>query len=657
MKSILTILTIIFVFAFSSNLSSQNFESGSEYCYLRQINKKRLIDKNTVNQLISNIDILNYKMDLDIRNCFISPYPNSFTGNVLLTFKAKTNVDSILLDASNYSLVIDSVRLSGVSFSHKYDILTINLNRTYQKDEIAEVLIYYKHKDVQDFAFYADFGHVFTDCEPEGARFWFPCWDRPNDKAKTDITVKVPSTVMVGSVGTLVDSTLHGDVLTYRWVSRDPVATYLVVLAGKVNYQLDIVNWTNPYNNEVEPIRFYYNVGEDPSNITSMISELADYFSKEFCPHPFEKNGFATLSSEFMWGGMENQTLTTLCKNCWGESLIVHEFAHQWFGDMITCDTWADIWLNEGFATWSEAFWMEKKHGHDNYLIMMKNKADGYMSSGSGGVISDPNWVNQTPPANVLFEYGITYLKGCCVLHQLRYVLGDSMFFDCLKAYAADTNFKYKSATIQQFKEKVETVSGEELDWFFDSWIYKPYHPRYQNRYFKEKISDNKYKLHFIASQEMAQGNYWQMPLELGVKFANGDTLLRFFNSENNQGFVFEFDEEPLEVVFDPRKEYVLKEANLTNITSVDEKPQLNVSISPMPFSEKATLKFQLLTMSNVKISLFDALGKQISILENKPLNSGFHEFEIDGSKLIRGIYFINIQTNTTNEVLKIVKL
>ena len=185
----------------------------------------------------------------------------------------------------------------------------------------------------------------------------------------------------------------------FNWVHNYPVATYITVLTGKVNYNLDIVDWNGT------PIYFYYNTGENPSNVESYIGDMADYFSATFCDHPFDKNGFATVSSEFTWGGMENQTLTSLCPNCWGESLIAHEFAHQWFGDMITCGTWADIWLNEGFATFLTALWLGERYGGNAYKNEIDNKANYYLSNNPGRPIYMPDWVNNTQMKSFVTQF------------------------------------------------------------------------------------------------------------------------------------------------------------------------------------------------------------------------------------------------------------
>ncbi|MDP2362740.1 MAG: M1 family aminopeptidase, partial [Ignavibacteria bacterium] len=369
------LLTVLYLSLSAQILFAQDSNSsgkGAEYCYQSKIHTLNVDPSFKVTADIQHsFDAINYKLNLDIYNCFISPYPKSFTGSVILTFQVDSTLNYIKLNAVNSSLVIDSVRLAGVSFTHTSNILTINLDRTYNIDETAQVKIYYKHNNVSDGALYVSNGFLFTDCEPEGARKWFPCWDKPSDKATFDLTVRVPATVKLGSNGRLADSTRNVDTIYYNWISNDNVATYLMVMTGKVNYNLDIVYWQKISNpNELVPIRFYWNAGENVSSLNNMkikVPQMMTAYSVLFGEHPFEKNGFATLNNQFVWGGMENQTLTSLCPNCWDESLIAHEFAHQWFGDMITCATWADIWLNEGFATYTEALWLEHLYGYSSY--------------------------------------------------------------------------------------------------------------------------------------------------------------------------------------------------------------------------------------------------------------------------------------------------
>jgi aminopeptidase N len=569
MKKIITTLAFISIFI-NFNLSAQTDVKGSSFCSNKKMNSSLLKIEEFRSGPSHSFDVLDYNLDLDIYNCFISPYPKSFKGSAVVTFRVDSTLNSIFLNAVNTSLVIDSVRLSGSTFSHTNNILTINLDRTYAPGETTQVKIYYRHNNVSDNAFYASSGMVFTDAEPEGARKWFPSWDRPSDKATIELRAKTPATVKLGSNGRLADSTRFGDTIYYHWISRDPVATYLVVISAKINYGLDFVNWINPSTlTDTIPIRFYYNAGENIAPIKQIIVPMTTYYSQKFGDHPFEKNGFAALNSQFPWGGMENQTLTSICPNCWSENLIAHEYAHQWFGDMITCATWADIFLNEGFATFTEALWSENKGGYAAYKNDINDDANYYLDHNPGWAISNPNWAVTTPTTGTLFNTAITYRKGSSVLHMLRYVLGDSLFFLGLKSYATDPSLKYKSAVISDFKNSMAAASGQNLDWFFDQWIYQPNHPVYQNGYYFLQ-NGSYWEVGFQAKQTQTNTVFFKMPIEIKISFAAGaDTLIRVMNDVNNQMFYFTFTRQPLSIQFDPNNQIVIKTATLQQIAPV----------------------------------------------------------------------------------------
>jgi aminopeptidase N len=625
--------------------------SGAWSCSQRKMQMENLPDLKmySPNAPVHSFDVLKYTLDLDLFNCYITPYPKSFTGSVIVSFRADSVIDHIVLNAVNTSLTIDSVSMSGVSFTHSTNLLDIELDRAYNPGEETDVKIYYKHKNVSDGALYVNTGFLFTDCEPEGARKWFPCYDKPSDKAKTDVTTKVPLNVKLASNGRLQDSIVNGDTLIYHWISRDPVATYLTILTSRANFNLDIVNWTNPNTGEVTPMRFYYNPGENPTGMETIFPDMVTFYSQEFGDHPFEKNGFATLNSDFSWGGMENQTLTSLCANCWSESLIAHEFAHQWFGDMITCATWADIWLNEGFATWTEAHWTEFTDGYTAYKNEIKNNADYYLLVNHTWPISDPDWAINTPSVNILFDYAVTYMKGSCVLYQLRNVMGDSAFFAGMKAYATDTvDFKYKSATIGDFKDKMEAVSGQELDYFFDEWIFIGGHPTYQNVYSIQPNGDG-WRVYFTFRQT---GNtaYWQMPAELRIRFEdNSDTIITVFNSFNGQIFTFDFpDRRPTTVFFDPNTKIVLKKG--TTAVSVEEpalagQASVITSIAPNPGKDKVEINYNLEKPTEVKLTVYNMTGSKVSALNQGLQIPGDHSLTMDVSALKPGVYTCVLQT------------
>jgi len=655
------VLLLVASFSFGQLLEMK----GSEYCSHKKMNSpNRLVLGDSPNSPKHKFDVLDYKLNLDLRSCFISPYPKSFNGSVIVTFRVDTALSSITLNAVNTSMTINSVGLSGVSFTHTSNILTVNLNRTYNPGEVTQVLINYQHLNVTDNAFYAGNGGVFTDNEPEGARKWFPCWDKPSDKATVDITIKAPANAKVGSVGRLNDSLVTGDTIYYHWISRDPVTTYLTVITGKVNYNLNIVLWQMISNPSVYiPIRFYYNSGENPTSIQNIIGPMTTHFSQKYGEFPFEKNGFtAAPAPGFTWGGMENQTLTTLCANCWSANLVSHEHAHQWFGDMISPATWADIWLNEGFATYSEAIWYEYTGGYSSYKSDINSDASSYISSNPGWPIYNPDWAINTPPNGTLFNTAITYNKSACILHLLRYVVGDSAtFFNIIRSYATDTtNFKHKSAATDDFAAKISQAYGQDLTWFINDWVKQPNHPVYQNYYQFYNNGNGTWNVGFQARQTQSNPAFFRMPLNVRITFASGsDSVFRVSNTVNNQIWIWTFNRQPLTFAFDPNNEIVLKQGNTTagtvpgtvgiivNSSEIPEVFALGQNY-PNPFNPVTFIKFDVPANSKgqspiVKLIVYNVLGKVISVVNDKELAPGKYTAEFDASNLASGIYYYKI--------------
>ncbi|HEX9657939.1 MAG TPA: M1 family aminopeptidase [Bacteroidota bacterium] len=562
-----TLFILMVALVYATSPAQETFDRGSESCSLKKSTAKHSpVLEFSPSSPRHSYDALDYNLDLDLYNCFLSPYPNSFRGKEIVTFRIDTALSAIALNAVNTSLVIDSVGLAGLSYTHTSNILTITLDRTYAAGETAQVAIHYRHNDVQDYAFYASGGFVFTDAEPEGARKWFACWDKPSDKATLSLRAKVPISVKLGSNGRLADSTTVADTTYYHWISRDPIATYLMVMSARVNYVLEIVLWPKLSNpSELVPIRFYSNPGENTSGMRSIINPMTDLFSTLFGEHPFEKNGFATLNNEFSWGGMENQTLTSLRPGGWYTSLISHEYAHQWFGDMISPGTWADLWLNEGFATYCEALWLESANGYASYKSDILSDASSYLSGNPGWPIYNPSWAVTTPPNSQLFNYAITYAKGAGVLHMLRYTLGDSLFFAALSGYATDTtNYRLKNAVTADFVQTINQLTGQDLNWFFNQWIYQPNHPQYANLYSIKSAGPGMWSVGFKVRQTQSNPAFFTMPIQLRIVFQSGpDSTMRVMNTTNNQTLAYLFDRQPLSVQFDPTNEIVLKQASL----------------------------------------------------------------------------------------------
>ena len=605
-------------------------------------------------------DVQKYQLDMNIYSSYTTPYPKSFSAKEVITFKVDSALNSIKLNAVNTSLQIDSVRLAGVSFTHVSDTLTILLNRAYLPGEIVNVRICYQHKNISDNAFYVSGGYVFTDFPPEGARKVFPCWDRPSDKALTDITVKVPLSVRLGSTGHLADSTIVADTIYYHWVSEDVVSTYLVTLSSKVGFDINKSWWKHLDNpNDSIPVNLYHTPGAYLVIVNNLIKPLTDFYSQKFGEYPFEKIGFATMNSAFPWGGMENQTMVNLMGSGYTqEDLIAHEHSHQWFGDLITCGTWADIWLNEGFGTYCQKLWTENAHGYTTYKNQMNAIANEYLGQNPGWPIYNPGWAIQTPPSGNLYSTAVIYDKGACVLFQLRYVLGDSAFFDIMNAYATDTNFMFKNAVTIDFINTVNQVSGQDMQWFFDEWVYAPNHPVYANTYRIDYPGTGLWQVSLTIEQVQTNTVFFRMPVELKISFTDGsDTIVKVMNDANPQLFQWNFIKHPSSVTFDPDRNILLKQAT-TIVGLGNDKHSSGYRLyqnEPNPFTDFTTIQYNIPRESQVRISITDSNGKEILIPVNKKQEPGKYEIELTNEFLSPGIYLYKIESGNYTESKKMI--
>ncbi|MBI4719680.1 MAG: M1 family metallopeptidase, partial [Chitinivibrionia bacterium] len=373
------------------------------------------------------------------------------TGEVLSETLAEVDLD---LATTLTVAHVDGEGSPLLPFSHANDLLTVSLPAPLSQGEAFSLTVYYSgHPDYSYGAFgFSSFNGlpmIWSLSEPFGARSWWPCKDVPSDKADSvDVRITVDSSLIVASNGTLLGVTDNTSTKTYHWHEGYPISTYLVSVA--IHPYTTFSDWYRYSPTDSMEVQFYvfpshYGVVQPTYALTvDMIEAFADLFGE----YPFldEKYGHA----EFTWGGgMEHQTITSL--GGWSEYLIAHELSHQWWGDMITCDDFHHIWLNEGFATYAEALWSEYAYGMEQYHLDMQ--AAEYFGAGTIYVDDTSDW-------NRIFHSGLSYNKGSWVLHMLRHVVGDSTFSHILKTYYADTRYQYGTATTEEFRDLCEAESG-----------------------------------------------------------------------------------------------------------------------------------------------------------------------------------------------------
>ncbi|NUO79852.1 T9SS type A sorting domain-containing protein, partial [candidate division KSB1 bacterium] len=381
------------------------------------------------------------------------------------------------------------------------------------------------------------------------------------------------------------------------------------------------------------------------------VPNMLRIFSERFGEYPFlkEKYGHAV----FPWGGaMEHQTLTSIGSvSMSAEWVYAHELAHQWFGDLVTCENWGDIWLNEGFATYSEALYyraLNGVQGYHNYI----NASLGSMRSWG----SDPVYRYNTDDVWYIFNRTV-YDKGGWVLHTLRHVLGDSVFLKILHDYPNDPAFKFKSATTAQFRDYCEQVAGIDLDWFFQQWIYEPYFPVYQWGYALTPDQGG-YSLYLEIRQTQAQvspeyDHLYKMPIDIRVTYGDRTTqTLVVWDSLAVQSFRIPLANSPIAVSFDPDR-WILREAQKIPVSAVlvnGETPRAFALMQnyPNPIVRNGTAKsnfvYTIPQTTDVELRIYDSLGREVEAFVLGKQTPGTYLVPFETKNLAAGIYLYRLR-------------
>lgn len=564
---------------------------------------------------IQNFQVNPNTQDYDIThhtlNFTVDPAVYYITGEVTTTFTALADMTTVTFDLTN-ELTVSSVTMNGTNLSFSQastNELVITLPTTLNTGSSATVIISYAGAPATAESAFTTSSHngipiLWTLSEPFGAKDWWPCKQDLNDKTTTlDVYITAPdvyTSVANGMQQSVIDN--GNGTKTTHFHHSYPIPAYLIAIAV-TNYQ--IYNQTAGISTSFPIVNYIY-----PENATTTQNSLAvtipimNLFETLFEPYPFnnEKYGHA----QFGWGGgMEHSTVSFM--GSWSRHLIAHELAHQWFGDKITCGTWKDIWLNEGFAEYLSGLVVEHLDSEADFVNWKNSKINHITSQANGAV-----YLTDTEAENVsrIFSGRLTYNKGAMVVHMLRWKMGDTAFYQGVQNYLADTNLAYAYAITTDLISHLETAYGSSLSEFFNDWLYNQGYPTYAIE--AQNWGAGLVKITVNQTQSDPSVTFFEMPLEIELTGAGGQThTVVVDNTYNAQEFVVATPFVVTDVVFDPNKNIISRNntAVLSNNSfTLDE----IISIYPNPTENKLHIQLPT-TVLLEEARVYNTIGQLIT--------------------------------------------
>ncbi len=642
------IYILLFLTSFAKAQSVQIKYNTDSISFFEKRANFRLSDRNIFNANSNNYDVSYYRCIWEV-----DPAIRYIKGSVTIYFKMLQDGQSVSLDLMN-DLTTDSVKKGSslLQFTHVNNELSISLNSFVDKGSMDSLTVYYQGIPANSgFGSFILTTHdavpvMWTLSEPFGSRDWWPCKNGLEDKADSiDVYIIHPSEYKAASNGILKSEVpMDGGIKTItHWKHRYPIASYLVCMA--VTNYLSINDTINIDGNPLSMITYCY--PESQTMFADGIQYTQDamqLFSHTLCPYPFIKEKYGHV--QFGWGGgMEHQTASFLVNT--DEVLIAHELAHQWFGDKITCASWQDIWLNEGFATFFSRFYMEKKYPNDA-ITARKHVLDDIVAETYGSV-----WVDDTTNVNRVFDSRLSYKKGSFLLEMLRLKLGDSLFFKGLKSYLSDSILQFKFASTKDLQRNMENASGISLQHFFDQWLKGEGFPSYQLDWYMLGKRHIKIKVNQQTSHPSV--DFFAMLIPIKLINSTQEKIIYLNNSVNHEIFIEDVGFTPDSIIVDPEYRLISKN-NLAKKIIFSEPANPTVEINPNPIQNNFTLHLNGFMTNSVTLSVFNSGGQ---LIEEKQVDlvNGAEWIQFNCSNWAKGLYFVKVISGETHFSKRILKL
>ena len=605
------------------------------------------ISMESITSASNNYDVKYYRCEWEV-----NPAVRFIAGKVTVYFVITTATNNIQIDLVN-ALTVDSVkqRNSLLTKQHLNNTLSFDFPAAINAGVLDSVAIYYKGVPPNNgFGSFETTTHAGTPVmwslsEPYGSRDWWPCKNGLDDKADSiDILVTAPQQYKAAANGLLQSETLvaGGTKKLAYWKHRYPIASYLVCFAvtnfAVFNNSVLLGNTNLPMQTYCYPESLASFQGGTQNVLNAM-----QLFHNNFGDYPFIKEKYGHV--QFSWGGgMEHQTATFIVSI--DESLGAHELGHQWFGDKITCASWEDIWLNEGFATYLAAFYMENKYPAS--IINNRKAVINNITSATGGSV----WVDDTTNVGRIFSGRLSYNKGSYLLYMLRWKLGDQVFFKALRQYSNDPKLAYGFAKTDDLKRNLEDVSGQNLSEFFKDWFKGQGYPSYNVQWTQIGSEYVNIKMNQTTSHNSV--DFFELPVALTFKNATQEKTIVVDNKTNGETFFRNIGFVADTVLIDP--EYWLITKNNVSAKVPDATAGQNlVQVFPNPVGDHFYIYMRKMVAGTASVNLYNALGQRV-YNRNINLVNGSEYVEVPSQYLAKGVYFLKINAGDFNFVKKLLK-
>lgn len=538
---------------------------AAEYCSKSRKQQWGSMAKVTVaDPAEENYDIRHVKLDIALTN-----QSTEISGNVITTAVVVSPSMSDYIFELTEALTVDSVKINGQlrPFTGSGIIRKVALTTPFTQKSTFTAQVFYHGTAIPGNIFGREglntdtaWGSrvTFTMSEPYRAREWWPCKQSLKDKIDSaDIWITIPEGLKAGSNGILqTTNPMPGNKRRYQWKTAYPIAYYLISAAVAPYTEYSFYTKLSATDSVLVQNYIYVNpkfLAENRRRIDST-GIMIQFLSGLFGDYPFKKEKYGHCIVP-LFGGMEHQTMTT--QGDFGHSLTVHELAHQWFGDHVTCATWKDIWLNEGFASYAEYLFEERYRTPAEAYEHMRIFHDRALKAPFAAI-----YVDDTTNPTRIFDGGLTYSKAAAVIHMLRFVMdNDDKFFELLQRY--QQQFAFGNATTEDFRLLAEQVTGLNLFPFFNQWIYKQGHPVYTATW--NQVFDRVFiKIRQEGAAPLSQ-NVFETPLELKLSSAGKDTLVKVEVSTDSQVYYFNWNQTMLGMSIDPGNHILNDVKNITH--------------------------------------------------------------------------------------------